>query len=92
MSFLQIGIALAEQVDTTICDGGQLKNADLKPLVPDTKSVDVPEQNLDPITLTIKEQEQVARQRVLVKRLLGHAHQAIEAEIHPDRRRTDEDS
>jgi hypothetical protein len=38
-----------------------LKNADLKPLVPNTKAVDVPEQDLDPIALTIEEQEQVAR-------------------------------
>lgn len=43
------------------CHSGQLKNADLKPFVPNTKAVDVPEQNLDSIALTIEEQEQVAR-------------------------------
>ena len=71
---------------------GHLKNANLKPLVPNAKTVDVPEQNLDPVTPAIEEQEQVARQRVLVKRLLGHAHQSIEAEIHPDGRCANKDS
>ena len=61
------------------------------PLVPNAKSVDVPEQNLDPVALTIQEQEPVTRQRVLVKRLLSRAHQAIEAEVHLDRRRANKD-
>jgi hypothetical protein len=71
---------------------GQLKKAELKPLVPNAKTVNVPKQNLDPVALTIKEQEQMARQWILVERLLGHAHQTIEAEIHMDGRRTNEDS
>ena len=35
----------------------QLENANLQPLVPNAKSVGIPEQNLDPVTLPIKEQE-----------------------------------
>ena len=69
----------------TFGGNGQLKNAKLKSLVPNTESVSVPEQNLDPVALTIEKQEQVARQRVLVERLLGHTPQTIEAKIHVNR-------
>jgi hypothetical protein len=71
---------------------GQLKNAKLKPLVPNAKTVNVPEQNFDPVAPTIKEQEQMARQWILVERLLGHTHQTIKAESHVDGRRANEDS
>jgi hypothetical protein len=64
----------------------------LLPLVPNAKTVDVPEQDLEPVALPTKEQEQVARRRILVKRLLGQTHQAIEAEVHLDRRRAHKDS
>jgi len=70
----------------------QLENAHLEPLVPNAKTVDVPEQNLEPVPFLIKEQEQVARAWILVKGLLRQAHQAIEAEVHPDRDRADKDS
>ncbi len=46
----------------------QLEHADFKPLVPNTKTVNVPIQNLDAVALTIEEQEQMPRQGVLVKR------------------------
>ncbi len=53
---------------------GQLKHAHFKALIPNAKTVDIPEQDLDPVSPAIKEQEQVAGQRILVKRLLGQAH------------------
>jgi hypothetical protein len=49
----------------------QLKDANFKPLVPNAKTIGVPKQNLDPVSRTIEEQKQVARQRVLVKHPLG---------------------
>jgi hypothetical protein len=70
----------------------QLKDANFKPLVPNAKTISVPKQNLDPVTLTIEEQKQVARQWVLVKHPFGQTHQSIKAEVHVDRRRTGEDS
>src|SRR5882757_2294791 len=69
----------------------QLKSANLQSLIPDAKTIHVPEQDLDPVTLAIEEQEQVAGQRVLVEGLLGQAHQGIEAELHPDRSEADKD-
>jgi hypothetical protein len=70
---------------------GQLKHANFKSLIPNAKAVDVPEQNLHPIAPTIEEQEQMARQRVLVKRLLRQTHQTIKTESHLDRRRANKD-
>jgi hypothetical protein len=64
---------------------GQLKTANLQSLVPDAKTVRVPEQDLDPVSLPIKEQEQMSGQRILVKDLLSQTHQGIKAELHPDR-------
>ena len=52
-------------------NGWQLKRAGFQSLVPDAKPVAIPEQDLDPIAVTIQKQEQMARQRVLLKRLLG---------------------
>jgi hypothetical protein len=69
----------------------QLKNSNLEALVPDAKAICVPVQNLDPVPLPIEEQKQVAGQRVLVKNLLGQAHQVIEAELHLDRSKADKD-
>jgi hypothetical protein len=54
--------------------GWQLKRASLQSLVPNAKPVAIPKQDLDPIALTVQKQEQVARQRVLLKGLLGQAH------------------
>jgi hypothetical protein len=76
----------------TVSRHWQLENANLEPLVPNAKTVDVPEQNLEPVPLPTEEQKQVARAWILVKRLLRQAHQAIEAEVHLDRRRADKDS
>jgi hypothetical protein len=70
----------------------KLENANLQSLVPNAKTIHVPEQNLDPVPLPIKEQEQVAGQRILIKGLLGQAHQHIEAELHPDWRQADKDT
>jgi hypothetical protein len=83
----------AIQLDTLVTFSGhrQLKSANFQSLVPNTKTVHIPEQNLDPVSLAIKEQEQVAGQRVLVEGLLGQAHQGIEAELHPDRSEADKD-
>jgi hypothetical protein len=84
----------AIQLDALVTFRGhrQLKGANFQPLVPDTKTVRIPEQNLDPVSLAIKEQEQVAGQRVLVKNRLGQAHQGIETELHPDRSEADKDA
>jgi hypothetical protein len=71
---------------------GQLENANLEPLVPNSKTIHIPEQNLDPVPLPIKEQEQVAGQWVLIKNLLSQSHQDIEAELHPDRIQADKDA
>jgi hypothetical protein len=70
---------------------GQLKRARLQSLVPNAKPVAIPEQDLDPIALTIQKQEQMARQRVLFERLLGQVHQAIEAVSHARGRCAQED-
>jgi hypothetical protein len=84
----------AIQLDALVTFSGhrQLKSANFQSLVPDTKTVHVPEQNLDPVSLAIKEQEQVAGQRVLVKNRLGQAHQGIETELHLDRIQTQKDA
>jgi hypothetical protein len=71
---------------------GQLESANLQSLVPNAKTVRVPEQDLDPVPLPIKEQEQVAGQRVLIKGLLSQAHQGIKAELHLDRIQAQEDA
>jgi hypothetical protein len=71
--------------------GWQLKRAGLQSLVPDAKPVAISEQDLDPIPFTVQEQEQVARQRVLLERLLGQAHQAVEAVSHTRGRRAQKD-
>ena len=70
---------------------GKLKCAGLQPFVPNAKPILIPEQDLDSITITIEEQEQVARQRILIEDLLSLAHQAIEAIAHLRRRHTEED-
>jgi hypothetical protein len=84
----------AIQLDALVTFSGhrQLKSANFQSLVPNTKTVHIPEQNLDPVSLAIKEQEQVAGQRVLVKNPLGQAHQGIETELHPDRCEADKDA
>jgi hypothetical protein len=76
----------------TFCGNRQLKDASFKPLVPNAKTIGVPKQNLDPVTRTVEEQKQVARQWVLVKRRLRQTHQTIKAEVHVDRRSAGEDS
>jgi hypothetical protein len=82
------------QLDALIPLSGhwQLKSANFQSLVPNAKTVHIPEQNLDPVSLAIKEQEQVAGQRVLIKNRLGQAHQGIETELHPDRSEADKDT
>jgi hypothetical protein len=92
-SFQQLTELVAIELDAlvTFCGHWQLENANLQSLVPDAKTVHVPEQNLDPVPLAIEEQEQVAGQRVLVKGLLRQAHQRIEAELHPDGSEADKD-
>jgi hypothetical protein len=84
----------AIQLDAWVTFRGhrQLKSANFQSLVPNAKAVHIPEQNLDPISLSIKKQEQVAGQRVLVKNLLSQTHQGIEAELHPDRRQADKNA
>ena len=60
-------------------------------LVQNAESVPIPEQDLDPITIAIQEQEQVTGRWVLVKDLLRSTHQPIEAAIHIRRYRAQED-
>ena len=72
-------------------NGWQLKRAGFQSLVPDAKTVAIPEQDLDPIALTVQKQELMAGQRVLLERLLSQAHQAIEAVSHARGRRAQKD-
>jgi hypothetical protein len=51
----------------TFCGHRQLKNAHFESLIPNAKTVHVPKQNLDSISLSIKKQEQVAGQRARSK-------------------------
>jgi hypothetical protein len=77
----QLGIV---QLNAFLVIGGrqQLERASLQSLVPNAKSIAVPEQDLHSVATAIHEQEQVTRRGVLVKDLLRSAHQAIEAVIH----------
>jgi hypothetical protein len=52
----------------------KLKRAGLQPFVPNAKTVLIPEQDLDPVPIAVEEQEQVARQGILVEHRLGQAH------------------
>jgi hypothetical protein len=61
---------------------GHLKGSRFQPLIPNAKPITIPEQDLDPVATTVDEQEQVTGQWVLVKDLLGLAHQAVEAVTH----------
>src|SRR6185295_11616820 len=70
----------------------ELECADLQPLVPDAEAVLIPEQDLDPISLAVEEQEQVARQGILVENRLRKAHQGIEAVAPLDRRHAEKDA
>jgi hypothetical protein len=70
----------------------KLKHANFQPLVPNAKTVLIPEQDLHPVPLAVEEQEQVTRQGILVKHRLGQAHQGVEATVHMDRRCTEEDA
>jgi hypothetical protein len=74
-----------------IANAWELKSAGFQPFVPNAKSILIPEQDFDAIAITIEEQEQVARQRVLIEDLLSLAHQAIEAITHLRRRHAEED-
>ena len=60
----------------------QLKASSFQSFVKNAKAVLIPKQDLDPIAITIQEQEQVAGARGLVEDLLRSAHQAVEAAIH----------
>ena len=68
------------QLDALLLVGSfrKLKRARLQPFVPNAKTVLIPEQDLDPVPITVEEQEQVARQGILVEHRLGQAHQGVE--------------
>ena len=61
-------------------------------LVPNAKPVPIPEQDLDPVLVTIDEQKQVPRQRILVEGLFRDPHQPIEAKAHAGRRHAEKDA
>jgi hypothetical protein len=61
-------------------------------LVPNAKTVLIPEQDLDSVPLAVEEQEQVARQRILIEYRLSKAHQRVDAVAHLDRCGTEEDA
>src|SRR3954469_24956409 len=72
--------------------GRHFKDAFLKSLVPDAKPVAIPEQDLDPVLVTVDEQKQVPRQRVLVEGSLRDSHQPVETEADAGGRRAEKDT
>jgi hypothetical protein len=69
-----------------------LKCSGLQPFVPNAKPVLIPEQDLDPVPIAVEEQEQMARQGILVEHRLGKPHQGVEATVHVDRRCAEKDA
>jgi hypothetical protein len=70
----------------------QLKGSRLQAFVPNAEAILIPEQDLDPIAITIEEEEQMARQRILDENLFRLAHQAVEAIAHLGRRQAEKDA
>jgi hypothetical protein len=58
---------------------GQLERAGFESFVPDRQSISVEVEDLDPISPTVEEKEEMAGQRVLPKTLLDQAGETVEA-------------
>src|SRR5947209_8605053 len=59
-----------------------LKGAGLEPLVPDGQAVVIPEEDLDPISAAVEEEEEMAGQGVLAEAFPNQAGEAVEALAH----------
>src|ERR1700674_3798395 len=80
------------ELHARLATGRHFKDTALKSLVPNAKPVAIPEQDLDPVAVTIDEQKQMPRQRILVEDPFREPHQPVEAELHAGGRRAEKDS
>jgi hypothetical protein len=55
-----------------------LKGAGLEPLVPDDQAVMIPEEDLDPISAAVEEEEEMAGQGILSEAFPNQAGEAVE--------------
>ena len=74
------------QLQLVIFGGGQLESSPLQDLVPDHKSVAIPDQYLDPVAALVEKKESLAAQQFVVDVLAHQATQAVEALAHVGRR------
>nr|WP_233903054.1 hypothetical protein [Stieleria maiorica] len=71
--------------------GWKLKRSLFESLVPNGQSISVPVQDLQPVTISIAENKQLAAQRILLNDRCDHARETIERAAHVCRLRAQKD-